>query len=218
MPNSYVENNEINILCYRNLGRKKNSTELSSRIGGLGTEAKLDAPVTGITGYVICYDNIGSDVNVDQAINCNIVVYNPSDQSSAVLKKGAASNKITEVGFNCDDILEQWCQQKYCDEVSGVITDANFYPLKTYPLFSLVQNYPNPVSKSTIIEYTIPRQSIVSIKVFDFSGREVTSLVKEKQFEGHYKIEFNRSGLCNGTYYYRMIASDFVETRKLVLN
>ena len=84
-------------------------------------------------------------------------------------------------------------------------------------MFSLAQNYPNPLSKSTSIEYTVPKETVVSIKVYDISGRELRSLVHENQIEGHYKIEFDRKGLSDGTYYYRMATNGYVETKKLVL-
>ena len=111
--NSIIENNVLNIICYGNRGLNK-SGDPSSLAGGLGTEGKSSSPVRGITGSVICYDNSQVDVNTNQATDCKIVVYNPNDQNLAVLKKGASSNILTEVSFNCSDSLEKWCQYKYC--------------------------------------------------------------------------------------------------------
>ncbi len=81
----------------------------------------------------------------------------------------------------------------------------------------LHQNYPNPFKSLTVIEYTIPKEASVSIKVYDSLGRVVTSLVDEKKQTGHYKIVFDRRNLSSGTYFYRIHAGDFVEIKKLIL-
>ncbi len=83
--------------------------------------------------------------------------------------------------------------------------------------YKLKQNYPNPFNPTTRIEYTIPIGSLVSLKVYDLLGREVTTLVNEKKQAGHYNIVFNGRNLSNGTYYYRINAGDFTETKKFVL-
>ena len=81
----------------------------------------------------------------------------------------------------------------------------------------LHQNYPNPFKSLTVIEYTIPKEASVSIKVYDPLGRVVTSLVDEKKQTGHNKIVFDGRNLSSGTYFYRIHAGDFVEIKKLIL-
>jgi len=81
----------------------------------------------------------------------------------------------------------------------------------------LKQNYPNPFNPSTNIEYAIPMKSFVSLKVYDLLGREVTTLVNEKKQVGRYNIVFNGRNLSSGTYYYRLHAGEFAETKKFVL-
>ncbi|MEN8192115.1 MAG: T9SS type A sorting domain-containing protein [Bacteroidota bacterium] len=85
-------------------------------------------------------------------------------------------------------------------------------------VFALEQNYPNPFNPSTTIQYTISKQSYVSLKVFDMLGREVTTLINEKQPKGNYQVAFNASNLTSGVYFYRLeTSSGFAETKKLVL-
>ena len=83
--------------------------------------------------------------------------------------------------------------------------------------FSLSQNYPNPFNPSTTIKYDLPREEMVTIKVYDMLGREVKTLVNEYKNAGSYSIEFNASNLSSGTYFYRITAGDFTEIKKLIL-
>ena len=83
--------------------------------------------------------------------------------------------------------------------------------------FVLSQNYPNPFNPSTRISYFVPEESFVSIKVYDFLGREVTTLVNETKSTGSYELSFDASNLPSGTYFYVMTADNYSSTRKMVL-
>jgi hypothetical protein len=83
--------------------------------------------------------------------------------------------------------------------------------------FTLSQNYPNPFNPSTTIDYSIPKESFVTIKVYDLLGRELTTLVNEEKSAGNYNVSFNAGNLSSGIYFYRMHADNFIQTKKLVL-
>ena len=87
--------------------------------------------------------------------------------------------------------------------------------------FSLAQNYPNPFNPSTKIQYTIGNASLVSLKVYDVLGREVATLVNDRQEAGSYIIPFGINNgtlsLSSGVYFYRLQAGFFVSTKKLIL-
>jgi len=83
--------------------------------------------------------------------------------------------------------------------------------------FVLNQNYPNPFNPSTTISYFVPKESFVSIKVYDFLGREVTTLVNEMKSTGSYELSFDASILPSGTYLCTMTANGFSNTTKMVL-
>jgi hypothetical protein len=93
--------------------------------------------------------------------------------------------------------------------------------------YYLNQNYPNPFNPSTMINYSVPKTSFITIKVYDILGREITTLVNEEKKSGNYNVEFsarggsvfggNGSNLSSGIYFYRMQAGNFVETKKLIL-
>lgn len=83
--------------------------------------------------------------------------------------------------------------------------------------YSLKQNYPNPFNPSTKIEFSIPERGLVSIKVYDNVGREVSNLINETLSAGTYKTEFNGSNLSSGTYFVRMSSGSFTTTRIMTL-
>jgi len=83
--------------------------------------------------------------------------------------------------------------------------------------YSLEQNYPNPFNPSTTISYSIPEESLVSLKIYDVMGREVVELVSGRQTAGSYKVEFDASSLASGTYFYKLTAGDFISVKKMVL-
>ena len=83
--------------------------------------------------------------------------------------------------------------------------------------FALSQNYPNPFNPSTKIDYDIATDGNVSVVLFDMSGREVAKLVNDFKPAGYYTVSFNASNLSSGMYFYRISASNFSQTKKMVL-
>ena len=83
--------------------------------------------------------------------------------------------------------------------------------------FSLSQNYPNPFNPSTKIDFSVPTGTFVSLKVYDLLGREVAMIVSEALTPGSYQVTFNGASVASGTYFYRLQAGEFVQTKKLVL-
>lgn len=83
--------------------------------------------------------------------------------------------------------------------------------------FDLSQNYPNPFNPKTIINYQLPLLSFVVLKVYEISGREIFTLVNEKQPAGYYSVEFNSNNLSSGVYIYRIIADGFIQSKRMIL-
>jgi Secretion system C-terminal sorting domain len=83
--------------------------------------------------------------------------------------------------------------------------------------FELNQNYPNPFNPATTIQYSIPKRSFVTIKVYNVLGKEISTLVNERKAEGNYSVDFNAVNLPSGIYFYRMQAGKFSLTKKFVL-
>ncbi len=84
-------------------------------------------------------------------------------------------------------------------------------------VFALSQNYPNPFNPTTRIEFSLPRASMVQLKVYDVIGREVATLANGQMPAGRYTVSFNGGNLASGVYFYRLAAGTFVQTRSLLL-
>ena len=83
--------------------------------------------------------------------------------------------------------------------------------------FHLEQNYPNPFNPISEIGFQIAERGYVTLKVYDLLGNEVVTLVNETKEPGRYRMRFDASNLATGAYFYRLVAGQFVETRKLLL-
>jgi hypothetical protein len=102
---------------------------------------------------------------------------------------------------------------KYSQTV-GIDPSISHIP-KNYELF---QNYPNPFNPRTKIKYQIiGNNTYLRIIVFDITGKEVAVLVDKIQNIGNYEITFEPANLASGIYFYKLIAKDFTDTKKMVL-
>jgi hypothetical protein len=85
-------------------------------------------------------------------------------------------------------------------------------------LLSLDQNYPNPFNPRTMISYSLPHTSFVTLKVYDLMGREIATLVQnERKAQGNYEISFDASNLSSGVYFYKLQTEKFTQTKQMVL-
>ncbi len=88
--------------------------------------------------------------------------------------------------------------------------------------FRLEQNYPNPFNPVTKIKFQIPSNiksetSDVKLIIYDITGREIQTLVKEKLNPGSYEVTFDGSNFASGVYFYQLKVGDYIQTRKMVL-
>ena len=83
--------------------------------------------------------------------------------------------------------------------------------------FVLSQNYPNPFNPATTITYSLPKNSFVILKIYDLLGREITTLVNEEKQSGTYKVTWNAQNIPSGVYFYKIIASNYSKTNKMIL-
>ena len=104
-----------------------------------------------------------------------------------------------------------------------LVTDVEDIPRSSLPHeFSLSQNYPNPFNMETRIEFALPRASHVTMDVYNVLGNRVKRIVDERLSAGFKLVTWDgrdESGnpVSSGIYFYRMVAGDFAETKKLVL-
>ncbi|NWG28081.1 MAG: T9SS type A sorting domain-containing protein [Ignavibacteriaceae bacterium] len=92
------------------------------------------------------------------------------------------------------------------DEIKNLPTD-----------FILNQNYPNPFNPTTKLSFVIGHSSFVTLKVYDILGNKVATLLNEVKQPGTYEVDFNAADLSSGTYFYKLQAGSFIETKKMIL-
>ncbi len=115
---------------------------------------------------------------------------------------------------------------KYCidalvasrNAILGITPISSEVPIR----YELTQNYPNPFNPVTKFNFSIPKTGNVKILVYDITGREITQLVNSVLPPATYEVDWNStngsgSQVSTGVYFYRIIAGDFVEVKKMVL-
>jgi len=152
-----------------------------------------------------------------------------SDASSWARVGNVAGNGTTNVPMNYSFTQSNVEKGKYNYRLKQIDNNGNYkyYDLASEVIvgvptkFALSQNYPNPFNPSTKINYELPFDSKVSIKLFDMTGKEVASIVNQVQTAGYYTVNFNGANLSSGTYFYTISADggnqNFSKTLKMML-
>ena len=126
-------------------------------------------------------------LNVDTKYNYRITAYSSTDTSVYSNTSPSAVTAIEQIGNNA--------------------------PIT----YSLSQNYPNPFNPTTVIEFSIPKESAITLDVFNSLGEKVRTLIKQELSTGKYRIKFDANNLSSGIYYYRLSAGSFIKTGKMIL-
>ncbi|CAF3843603.1 unnamed protein product [Rotaria sp. Silwood1] len=103
------------------------------------------------------------------------------------------------------------------DITAGTIVGVGNPISLTPDQYELAQNYPNPFNPTTKINYSLPKQGFVTLKIYDMLGKQVAELVNEVKTAGVYTADFNASALASGVYFYRIESLDFIETKRMML-
>jgi hypothetical protein len=102
-------------------------------------------------------------------------------------------------------------------DFSAALSDAGSSTTVVPKKFSLSQNYPNPFNPSTVINFTLPSNSFVTLKIYNLLGKEVATLVNGTKGMGNYSVEWNASQCASGMYFYKLQAGNYTATKKLIL-
>jgi photosystem II stability/assembly factor-like uncharacterized protein len=143
-------------------------------------------------------------------------MYTPDDGHTWIqvdsVPHGPASFISNKTGWSagCGDTIFKWNGYPL-----GIATDyAHNNLINTV---TLSQNYPNPFTSSTSIQFQIPISSKVILKVYDIQGLEVETLVNEEKPAGSYNVNFESGGLSSGIYYYCLKVGEAVQTKTLCI-
>jgi hypothetical protein len=99
-------------------------------------------------------------------------------------------------------------------EVITSIEDQN----NLFAGFTLLQNYPNPFARKTEIKWRTSEYCQVELRLYDFTGREIKTLVDENEAPGKHQVTFNAAGLPPGVYFYQLKANGKGETKKMIVS
>jgi photosystem II stability/assembly factor-like uncharacterized protein len=97
--------------------------------------------------------------------------------------------------------------------ITGFTPISKIIPDKFY----LYQNYPNPFNPSTTIKYSVSKSLNVELIIYNILGEEVITLVNEKLTPGIYEVSWDAVDNPCGVYYYKLIAGNYSETKKMIL-
>lgn len=135
---------------------------------------------------------------------------NKENEGTFIYIAGRPYRFNTNASFsNYDYIIDNWMNSM----PTGIENEFRLVPEQ----FALLPNYPNPFNPSTIIAYNLPKQSKVTLKVYDILGNEIATLVNEQKQAGLYNVHFDAGKLSSGVYIYTLQADNFVESRKMIL-
>ena len=77
--------------------------------------------------------------------------------------------------------------------------------------------YPNPISNSASIYLTLPETEKISLKVFDLSGKLITTVADGSFNAGEHRMDWNASNVNAGIYILRLETENYFENRKLIV-
>jgi spore coat protein CotH len=128
----------------------------------------------------------------------------PGLKSYIVTRENSINSQLINLGISCE---------------SAVGTGGTSYSIN----YELQQNYPNPFNPETKISYTLPKQSLVTIRIYNILGQNIRTLVNNiNQNSGTYSVTWNGKDISGnvvpaGVYFYRIETPDFVQTKKMLM-
>jgi Secretion system C-terminal sorting domain len=133
---------------------------------------------------------------------------------------GGASYLDNEAGYanNHTVVLagtHQYVYNKFGDQITAIRQNPNAVKVPTK--YDLSQNYPNPFNPTTQINFSVPKNSFVTLKVYNVLGQEVATLFSGMQKAGNYVATFDANRFASGVYFYRLQAGTFSSVKKMML-
>lgn len=156
-------------------------------------------------------------VDVDKDGNLEVVaafqsVYDSSRFAYSHYESGAFVEDSIVKRFNPDQITIRLLEAG----VTGV--EAEELTIVTPDDYTLEQNYPNPFNPATTIRFSLPVDKKISLKIFDMLGKEVVTLIDNKEFKkGSYEVEWDAAGYASGMYVYTLTYGNYSKSAKMTL-
>ncbi|MFH1195561.1 MAG: T9SS type A sorting domain-containing protein [bacterium] len=173
-------------------------------------------------------------VSCSTLISAVILIFSIDDGYSWYSKVAGEGSGIV-MDFDADNnlYLGQSLGSGVCKISHEILVNIDKEESLELTMIALSQNYPNPFNPTTKIKYTIPlnpplspfikggndfsREGLVTLKIFDVLGREITTLVNDYKSPGTYEVEFDGGNFPSGVYFYQLKCGNFTETKKIIL-
>jgi len=215
----------------------------SYRNDGVDIEPCNDLPTNGYdVGWINSGEWLKFTVNIAKSGTYSVDLRYASNQSGGKLVINLDGNLISPYPYVSIPVTGGW-QTWQTLTLQNIIMSAGTHTMQVqflssgfnlnYMLFSLItgtevsqskniafnlnQNYPNPFNPSTVIKYSVPEKSFVSLKIFNILGMEISTLVNETKNAGNYSVSFNAANLPAGIYFYSITAGKNTAVKKMIL-
>ncbi|MCI0474468.1 MAG: T9SS type A sorting domain-containing protein, partial [Ignavibacteria bacterium] len=181
---------------------------------------------TGWTEFKGCVQNCGGN-------NGTIISVNPPGDRRFIFSSGALNYSVNQVdtviiyasqliargtsNLNSVTKLKNLANTAWDFYNSGFTVGIKTISEKIPADFNLYQNYPNPFNPNTIINFQLPTNNFVTLKIYDITGKEVETLVNEQLSPGSYKVDWNASRYPSGVYFYNLKSNGYTSTKKMIL-
>jgi len=121
-----------------------------------------------------------------------------------------------------NDTLHSWAGGtglvKTTDGGGTIISDVKQISSRVPNDYKLYQNYPNPFNPSTTIKFDIKKTSLIKLKVFDITGKEIAVLADEKKTAGTYELTYTAVNISSGIYFYSLFIDGIIaDTKKMLM-
>jgi hypothetical protein len=181
--------------------------------------------------FIVQWLNLGNWVNDTDCTSSFELILDNYDSSITFLYNSVGwSNlaKYATIGFEQDttrwfklcgrDFPEQFIPKngqaiKFKRKTTVDVKDEKRLPKE----FALSQNYPNPFNPLTTVNYQLPIDNWVTIKVYNILGEEVATLIDRMETAGYKSVIFNACNLPSGIYYYKIVSGEFIDVKKMIL-
>lgn len=160
-------------------------------------------------------DNVSNRVDIFDPVTKSWSATSALPQINVAMGSTISNNKIFIVGGS--EGGPAWTH--YNTVYEGTFTGTTHIKLSEEQpsTFNLSQNFPNPFNPTTKIEFAIPSDNIVEIKVFNILGMEVATLLSEHRHAGTHEVKFNASKFSSGIYFYKIVSGNYSEIKKMTL-
>lgn len=138
------------------------------------------------------------------------------------VKSAGNSNELRNYSFTDKNLTSGQFEYKLIpiDNDGNSVADNSFITSIEIGIpvtFAVSQNYPNPFNPVTKIDFQIPVDALVNVKIYDMAGREVANIVNEFKTAGYYSVQFDGSNLASGMYIYNISAGNFSTSKRMMM-